>query len=376
MRIALLTDGIQPYVLGGMQKHSFFLAKYLARQQVHVDLYHYTQEPVDDPLACFESSERPYIQSVLLEFPSLDRLPGHYIRESLQYSKIIAEELVKAEKPDFIYAKGFTAWHLLRENHLPAPVGVMFHGLEMFQKAFSIKSSLEQNMLKKPALECMQKADIVFSYGGLITELLLDLKIDRDKIIEAPSGVEGEWSRLDPLMINQPRKFIFTGRFEARKNIKQLYDVVSKLSGKEKFKIEFIGPIPDKNQIDIPEASFLGKLDQEYIKTKLDESDVLLCPSLSEGMPNVILEGMARGLAIIATDVGAVGLMVDDSNGWLLQPNSVIQLENAMKEAIHLNDQELLKKKENSLKRITTEFQWEQIIIDLLENIRKVKTHG
>ena len=33
MRIALLTDGIYPYLVGGMQKHSYNLAKYFAQQK-------------------------------------------------------------------------------------------------------------------------------------------------------------------------------------------------------------------------------------------------------------------------------------------------------------------------------------------------------
>ena len=41
MKIALLSDGIYPYVVGGMQKHSYFLAKYLARNKINVDLYHF-----------------------------------------------------------------------------------------------------------------------------------------------------------------------------------------------------------------------------------------------------------------------------------------------------------------------------------------------
>lgn len=41
MRIALITDGIAPYVLGGMQKHSYYLAKYFAKNKVYVDLVHY-----------------------------------------------------------------------------------------------------------------------------------------------------------------------------------------------------------------------------------------------------------------------------------------------------------------------------------------------
>ena len=44
-------------------------------------------------------------------------------------------------------------------------------------------------------------------------------------------------------------------------------------------------------------------------------------PKLFEGMPNVILEAMSRGLAIIATDVGAICDMVCDKNGILLENN-------------------------------------------------------
>ena len=40
MRIALLTDGLWPDTIGGMQKHSFYLAKYLALNGHHVDVYY------------------------------------------------------------------------------------------------------------------------------------------------------------------------------------------------------------------------------------------------------------------------------------------------------------------------------------------------
>ena len=47
MRIALLTDGIYPYVLGGMQRHSFYLAKYFAKNKFYVDLFHFNQSEYD-----------------------------------------------------------------------------------------------------------------------------------------------------------------------------------------------------------------------------------------------------------------------------------------------------------------------------------------
>ena len=54
----------------------------------------------------------------------------------------------------------------------------------------------------------------------------------------------------------------------------------------------------------------------------MDNCDILICPSYSEGMPNVILEGMSRGLAIITTDVGANELLVSNENGKLIKFSS------------------------------------------------------
>ena len=47
MKISLLTDGIFPYVIGGMQKHSYYLVKYFAQIGVYVDLYHTNQSKLD-----------------------------------------------------------------------------------------------------------------------------------------------------------------------------------------------------------------------------------------------------------------------------------------------------------------------------------------
>ena len=48
MRIAIFTTGIYPYITGGIQKHSYYLAKYLAKNKIYVDLYHYVLR--DQPL--------------------------------------------------------------------------------------------------------------------------------------------------------------------------------------------------------------------------------------------------------------------------------------------------------------------------------------
>ena len=44
MKIALLTDGIPPYVVGGMQQHSYSLAKYLVLNGNDVTLFHFVKK--------------------------------------------------------------------------------------------------------------------------------------------------------------------------------------------------------------------------------------------------------------------------------------------------------------------------------------------
>ena len=73
----------------------------------------------------------------------------------------------------------------------------------------------------------------------------------------------------------------------------------------------------------------------------LDSSDVLLCPSFAEGMPTVVLEAMARGLAVIATDVGATAEWVGADNGVLLPRPEVAPLRAAIERCIAMPVSEL-----------------------------------
>ena len=110
MRVALITDGIAPYVIGGMQKHSFYLAKYFAKNNIQVDLIHYNNSSYDiSQLEFFTEEEKKFIHSIVIEFPVSLKFPGHYIYNSYQYS-CLAFNAIKHQLTsyDFIYTKGFS----------------------------------------------------------------------------------------------------------------------------------------------------------------------------------------------------------------------------------------------------------------------------
>jgi sugar transferase (PEP-CTERM/EpsH1 system associated) len=64
---------------------------------------------------------------------------------------------------------------------------------------------------------------------------------------------------------------------------------------------------------------FLGA--RSDIPDVLNALDIFVLPSLSEGMPNAVLEAMACGLPIVATRVGGIPELIEDGNTGLLVPS-------------------------------------------------------
>lgn len=61
------------------------------------------------------------------------------------------------------------------------------------------------------------------------------------------------------------------------------------------------------------------------------EADVLVIPSHTEGMPNVMLEAMASGVLVIATDVGGIPEIIrHKETGLLVNPSNPVELANAI----------------------------------------------
>ena len=85
-------------------------------------------------------------------------------------------------------------------------------------------------------------------------------------------------------------------------------------------------PLENKIHIDgIPGVIFWGH--QEDTQTFLKKTDIYVHPSLEEGCSNAILEAMAAGLPVIATDVGGNPELVEDMvTGYIVPVSDPVKL--------------------------------------------------
>jgi glycosyltransferase involved in cell wall biosynthesis len=255
------------------------------------------------------------------------------------------------------------------------PIGINVHGYEMFQKFPNLKAIPSLFLLKMFVKPLLKKSDIVFSYGGKITSLLTDIiNIPKEKIIEIPGGIENSWINSNSKSISDKVRFVFLGRAERRKGIEELNEVLRLINTTIDFSFTFIGPIPEHLKINSQKISYLGEIrNTKDLQQVLFDHDVLVCPSHSEGMPNVILEGMANQLAIIATDVGAVNMMVDKENGWLLQGTDTKVLQKTLINVSQMDKSELIKMQKKSLEIVQHKFLWDKIVNFLIDACQLVK---
>ena len=89
---------------------------------------------------------------------------------------------------------------------------------------------------------------------------------------------------------------------------------------------EFVG-----REITGGKVYFTGWVNHEERDRLLEQSDIIVLPSLFECQPMSLLEGMAAGCGIVATRIGGVPDIVrDNENGFLVEPGDVKGVADAM----------------------------------------------
>ena len=105
-------------------------------------------------------------------------------------------------------------------------------------------------------------------------------------------------------------------------------------------------------------VSMPGWINHQDLPEYLKELRLLILPSYTEGLPNIMLEAMACGAVVLATPVGAISDYIkDNETGFLLQDNSPrCIIENAIRA---LESPELDRIADNARSLVEREFSYE-----------------
>ncbi|MEM3556244.1 MAG: glycosyltransferase family 4 protein [Candidatus Micrarchaeia archaeon] len=180
---------------------------------------------------------------------------------------------------------------------------------------------------------------------------------------------------------------LFVGRISPQKGLEYLVDAVAEVRRE----------IPDVKVRCVGPTSFYGDLESEYLLNlrrrirelgmedtflftrKVDEQELLqsyrnssifVLPSLSEGMPLVVLEAMACGLPVITSDVSGVRDVVTNDVGRIVPKGDSKALATAILEL--LQNKSLMKKISKKARERAKQFSWERIAKKTLGVYKKV----
>jgi len=117
---------------------------------------------------------------------------------------------------------------------------------------------------------------------------------------------------------------------------------------------------------------FTGFIPPDEIPEYMVAADVFVLPSLSEGFPNVLLEAMAAGLPIVATNVGGIPeIVTDGENGFLVESRNSQQL--AEKILLLLKNENIRKRFSGNNIEKAKSYGWSNVIASLEEVYLRVK---
>ena len=221
---------------------------------------------------------------------------------------------------------------------------------------------------------CRYSDRIVVASEGIKEECVAAYKAERSKVVTINNSVDvqsvGRFSLESVDAESPPGHFVIStaGRLAAEKNIAVLVKAFALLRKDLKAKLWIVGDGPERPYLESLAASLNIKDDivfwgfQENLYKFIQKSDIFVHTSLFEGFGNIILEAMACGVPVIATDCpfGPREIINNGENGILVPVSDEVALAKALKMVLE-NKEARDRFVENAYKRLS-EFTPEKMV--------------
>jgi glycosyltransferase involved in cell wall biosynthesis len=205
-----------------------------------------------------------------------------------------------------------------------------------------------------------------------ICERLTKRNIGKGRIIVIENGIDPslyddetyEGNNHEPLPIDKSKRvFAVIGRLFPDKGHRFFLQAFSHVVQNNSLNIALLigdGPSEEDIKIQIKDLKLENNVflcgvrkDMKYIYNNVD---YIVMPSLTEGLPYVLLEAMLYKVPILATDVGGISSLVkNDVTGYLVPPGDVESLKNDMNKMLN-NPEKIKTMAENAYNLVKEEY--------------------
>ena len=210
---------------------------------------------------------------------------------------------------------------------------VTAHGSDLM---IQTKNPILRNLIKF----VLKKADYVLVVNQTLKEKVLELGINPDKVYITPNAVDVE--KFNPKNTELPsdvninsdnQSMLFVGNLVFQKGVKYLLEAKKLMKSDVELVVVGDGPLRQELEMkvqddEIPDVVFIGaRRDVDQI---MPSFDVFVLPSISEGFPITILEAMASGLPVVATNAGGISEVMNKYVGIMVNPANPTELASAL----------------------------------------------
>lgn len=170
----------------------------------------------------------------------------------------------------------------------------------------------------------------------------LRFKITKNKVKVICNGIDFmKFSPNDKTFFSnhRPLELIHVGSFGPAKGQHLILEACKKLKDINiKFRLTLIGKDTQRqtlvtliNKYDLKDyVDLLGLIDHEDLPIYMEKADVLVFPSITEGLPNTVMEAMSMKLAVVLTNVGGNLELAQNIGSILVDINNPQQLYEAI----------------------------------------------
>jgi len=336
---------------GGMNVYIRELATELGNRGHRVDIYTRIHDPQDPTVIHLNENARVihlkagkngYMHKLAI-YPYLEDFTGameeFMLKEGLRY--------------DIVHSHYWLSGQVGRwaQNRWQVPHVLMFHTLGAVKNASGVGE-------QEPLLRITTEKKLVEHCHRIIAathrekiELMRYYGANPEKMRVIPCGVN--LSTFQPIERAAARKklglqddekiILFVGRFTASKGIERLLDAMTYLKHHPKLKLVIIGgdghDAPDSVKLKKLSlklgvsnmTKLVGRVDQDNLPPYYCAADLLAVSSYHESFGLVALESLACGTPVVATEVGAMGAIIDEGKtGHILADDSPAGIAKAL----------------------------------------------